>query len=74
MPQFYFNLRDEKHLADDKGTDFPNVEAAQRAAVEATGEALRDAAKDFWNAPQMEMQVTDVTGASVCTVTVTAHR
>jgi hypothetical protein len=43
MPRYFFDLHDAKHVTvDDVGEELPNLEAAQKQALKAVGEAIRD--------------------------------
>lgn len=65
MPKFFFQVDDGTPCADEEGTDYPSVAAAQCAAVEYAGNLIREQASKFWNSGEWNMTVTTDTGLSL---------
>ena len=42
MPRYFFDVYDGRSMADDEGTDLPNIEAAKLAAFHLAGGLLKD--------------------------------
>ena len=72
MARYFFHVRDGTDKPDSEGTDLPNDGAARSEAVVAMGEALKDLDGRFWESREWRMVVTDITGATVCTLKVSA--
>ena len=74
MPRFYFHVRDGRDFIDDEGHELPSLDEAREQAVVAAGEAIRDLGKRFWAGEEWQMQVTDESGATVCSLSFSAKR
>jgi hypothetical protein len=72
LPRFYFHVRDGSEFIDDEGQELPNLDEAREQAVIAAGEAIRDLGKRFWAGEEWRMDVTDESGAIVCSLTFTS--
>jgi hypothetical protein len=60
MPRYYFNLEDGQRLLDDAGLDLPDIEAAQKEALGASGNLLkRGPNASLWNGASWRLWVTD---------------
>jgi hypothetical protein len=75
MPRFYFHVRDGKEIIDDEGLELSGLDEAREQAVIGAGEAIRDLGKRFWNSgEEWHMDVTDESGATVCSLTFSSKR
>ena len=68
MARYFFHVRDGTDFPDHDGIELTSDDEARTQAVIASGEALRDAGNRFWNSGEWEMLVTDITGATICTL------
>jgi hypothetical protein len=60
VSRYYFNVKDGKTILDDEGTELPSLEAARKAAIEHSGEILKDGAGDsLWTGQPWRLWVTD---------------
>ena len=70
MPRFYFDIReDDHHHPDDDGNDLPDIVAAEREAVLAATEILRDKVSRH-PVRQVSVEVRNESGQRVATSTV----
>ena len=58
MPRYFFNVLDRSTEPDREGSEFPDIYAAQTAAVRYCGELIREMDGKFWEEPTWRMQVT----------------
>lgn len=58
MPRFFFNVQHDTSGQDTDGAEFPDVSAAQAAAVRLCGEMIREFDGKFWEAPLWRLEVT----------------
>ena len=72
MPRYYFHVHDGKDILDQIGTELPNDEAAESAAIVSAGEMLKDLDGDFWKESSWRMEVLDESGALVCQLKMSA--
>ena len=72
MARYFFHVQDGTDKPDSEGTEFPSDQAARAEAVVAMGEALKDLDGRFWRSAEWRMLVQDITGATVCTLKVSA--
>ena len=70
MPRYFFTFTGEGSPNDQDGVDLADAGAAQKEAVVALAEALRDAGERFWNHRECVMSVTDERGREVCRLSV----
>ena len=68
MARFYFQVEGPQ---DDLGMDLPSIAAAKCHAARYAGALLCDAADSFWASAELTMKVTDETGLTLFTLTVT---
>jgi hypothetical protein len=66
MPRYFFHVRDGFERLDREGVELPGIDEARVAAVVASGEALRDHGRAFWDGTEWLMWVTDDAGETVC--------
>ncbi|MBZ9676867.1 DUF6894 family protein [Mesorhizobium sp. ES1-1] len=60
MPRYHFHVDDGTLLADNEGTELPDLQAARAEAVSAAGELLRDLDGALWEGDKTWiMHVTD---------------
>ena len=60
MTRFYFHVDDDRTILDQEGTELPDMEAARREAITASGEMLRDGSGAvIWDGKPWRMWVTD---------------
>jgi len=72
VPRYFFHVHDSADALDRVGTVLSGQTEAQKQAVVASGEMLKDYASRFWGHPDWQMRVTDEAGKTVCTLTVKA--
>ena len=59
LPRYFFDVIDGFSLIDGEGTELPDLAAARRQAIQASGEILRDMAAKFWLGTPWRMTVRD---------------
>ena len=59
MPRYFFNLLGRSTEPDSEGSEFPDIQAAQAAAVRLCGELIRELDGTFWEEPNWRLQVTN---------------
>ena len=72
MPRYYFNVHDGRFFSDEVGTELPDLAAARRLAVVASGEAIKDLAEQFWDTSEWRMDVSDEQGKVLFTLRLTS--
>jgi hypothetical protein len=74
MPRYHFHFQNGEPCVDLDGTELPDDESAQVAAVQFLGELLREKSSSFWETRALEITVSDDAGISlfVLQVSVTA--
>ena len=65
MPRYFFHVIDDDSPPDSEGTELPDIYAAQRMAVRASGEILRDMGATLWNGTEWKLEVADEHGQSL---------
>ena len=58
MPRYYFNVIDGLAGPDLEGSEFPDIGAAQIAAVRLCGELIKEMDGKAWEEPRWRLQVT----------------
>ena len=58
MPRYFFNVLDRSAEPDKDGSVFPDIFAAQAAALQLCGELIREMDGKFWEEPSWRLQVT----------------
>ena len=58
MPRYFFNVIDGSVELDREGSEFPDIYAAQIAAVRLCGELIKEMDGKFWEESSWRMQVT----------------
>ena len=72
MSRYFFHVQDGTDRPDHDGVELPSDDAARAEAVVTMGEALKDLDGRFWQSAEWRMVVQDITGATVCTLKVSA--
>ena len=72
MPRYFFNLSDGHSPADLEGVEFPDPEAARRAATRYLGQSLADHPDEYWRRGDWELIVTDASGLTLYRLQVVA--
>jgi hypothetical protein len=63
MLRYYFHVKDGHHSADLEGTEFEDLRAARTAAIELSGEMIREGiGETLWEGIPWEIRVTDAAG------------
>ena len=58
MPRYFFNVLDRSSEPDRDGSEFPDIYAAQAAAMRLCGELIREMDGEFREGPIWRLQVT----------------
>jgi hypothetical protein len=60
MPRYFFHIHDGTSALDDTGTELPDIAAAQSAALQTSGEIIKQGSmENLWKGVPWEMSVTD---------------
>ena len=60
MPRYFFHVDNGKFIADQSGTELPDLAAARREAVRSAGQMIDDTQQSFWeHMTPWNMHVTD---------------
>jgi len=60
MPRYFFHIHDGTSALDDTGTELPDLASAQSAALQTSGEIIKQASmENLWKGVPWEMSVTD---------------
>ena len=62
MPRYFFDITDIATRVDEEGEELEGVNAARIAAVQLSGELLKDAPDRFWGVGEWSCSVRDDTG------------
>jgi hypothetical protein len=73
MPRYFFHLQDGTTRMDEDGTEFTGRDEARAAAVTNAGEVLTELGAKFWKSDEWRLWVTDVSGATICTLRFTGE-
>lgn len=73
MARYFFHVSHQSSKLDTEGTEFPDVPAAQAAAVRLCGEMIREIDGKFWDAPLWQLKVTDHVQRLLFTLTFAAE-
>ncbi|HET7085136.1 MAG TPA: hypothetical protein VFI23_10220 [Rhizomicrobium sp.] len=57
MPRYFFNVLDRSAEPDREGSEFPDILAAQAAAVRYCGELIKEMDGKFWEEPTWRLQL-----------------
>jgi hypothetical protein len=57
LPRYFFNVQHHTSQPDTDGVEFPDVHAAQVAAVRLCGEMIQEMDGKFWDAPTWRLEV-----------------
>ena len=68
MPRYFFHVTDHIVYRDQIGTIYPDIYAAQAAAIRASGERLQDLGSQFFDGTEWKMEVTDESGRNLFTL------
>ena len=69
MPKYYFHIRtSDTFIPDDRGFDFPDLEAAKREPMTAAREMIAEMVLDGEPIDEMRFEVTDESGTVVLTL------
>jgi hypothetical protein len=74
MPRYFFNVHDGRSVRDTEGTVLRDIDAARREAVKTAAAMLSDDAERFWTGEDWSMDVVDVEGVTLFTLTFSASR
>lgn len=70
MPRYFFHIDDGKFIPDHTGVDLPDLAAARKEALSASGAMINDLDSSFWEQRSpWNMQVTDERGRLLFTLT-----
>lgn len=74
MPRYHFNVHDGRRIVDREGTELPDADAARSEALQASGEMLKNFAREsVWTGQDWRMDVTDQDGNAVGTIRLSAE-
>lgn len=73
MPRYFFHVSLPIAEPDNEGTELPDIQTAQQAAVRLCGELIREIEGKFWEAPLWQMRVTDHERRLLFTLTFSAE-
>ena len=73
MPRYFFNIVHQTPQPDTEGSEFPDIHAAQVAAVRLCGELIKEIDGKFWAAPFWQLQVTNSEQRLLFTLTFSAE-
>ena len=73
MPRYFFNVLDRSAEPDGEGAEFPDIYAAQAAAVRLCGELIKEMDGKFWQEPIWRLQVTGHDNRILLTFTFSAE-
>ena len=73
MPRYFFNVLDRSAEPDRDGSEFPDILAAQIAAVRLCGELIKEMDGKFWDEPTWRLQVTSHDNRILLTFTFSAE-
>jgi len=73
MPRYFFNVSHHSSEPDTDGSEFPDIYAAQAAAVRLCGEMIREIDGKFWEAPLWQLKVTNQAKRPLFTLTFSAE-
>jgi hypothetical protein len=68
MLRYFFHICDGEEALDRHGTVLASRDEARAHAITVAGELLREAGKKGWRGSEWRLQVTDLAGATVCTL------
>jgi len=73
LPRYFFNVLHRSTESDTDGVEFPDIYAAQMAAVRLCGELIKEIDGEFWEAPLWRLEVTSHEHKVLFTLTFTAE-
>jgi len=57
--RYFFHVHDGETILDDEGVTLPDLRAAQRQALQACGDMLREMPSQIWSGTRWRLWVTD---------------
>ena len=73
MPRYFFHIAQPMSEPDTEGHEFPDIYAAQSAAVHLCGELIKEMDGKFWDNPVWQMEVRSGEAKLLFTLTFTAE-
>ncbi len=73
MPRYFFHVSHHSSDPDTEGTELPDIQAAQAAAVRLCGEMIQEIDGTFWKKPLWQLQVTNLDRRLLFTLTFSAE-
>ena len=73
MPRYFFDVSHRTSQPDIEGSEFPDIHAAQVAAVHLCGEMIREIDSTFWETPLWQLRVTNQDRRLLFTLTFSAE-
>ena len=73
MPRYFFHVSHHSSDPDTEGSELPNLQAAQTAAVRLCGEMIQEIDGKFWDAPLWQLRVTNQDQRLLFTLTFSAE-
>ena len=70
MASFVFHMEGHADVPERVRMRLEDPVEARAHAVVAVGDLLRNAGAGFWNGPEWQIEVTDETGRTICTLTI----
>ena len=70
MASFVFHMEGHADVPERVRMRLEDPVEARTHAVVAVGDLLRNAGAGFWNGPEWQIEVTDETGRTICTLTI----
>ncbi|HEY4031963.1 MAG TPA: hypothetical protein VGM25_16575 [Caulobacteraceae bacterium] len=72
MPRFYFTVEDGECYADDQGLELPDLMTASSTAMGVLVEHLQTRPGEFWRHDCLQVHLSDESGMTLLTLTVSA--
>ena len=63
MPRYFFNTDDGHAFSDEEGTELADLTATRLAAIQLTGQILKDEKEAFWRTGEWHLHVSDESGS-----------
>ena len=71
--RYFFNVQDGITSLDEDGTEFASLDEVRSETLRLAGEILREVGSSFWDHAKWKLWVTDETGSTVLTLTLTTE-
>jgi hypothetical protein len=71
--RYFFNVQDGITSLDEDGTEFASLNEVRSETLRLAGEILREVGSSFWDHAKWNLWVTDETGLTVLTLTLTTE-